>query len=101
MAHQATLNGNLTDDGGESCDCGFEWGLTIAYGNTTPTTSQITGDNFSQVITGLTSGTVYHFRAFATNSVGTSYGNDEAFNIPTPSTGKGVLNLLLSDDNQP
>ena len=25
-ADQATLNGTLDDDGGEACDCGFEWG---------------------------------------------------------------------------
>ncbi|GAI40931.1 unnamed protein product, partial [marine sediment metagenome] len=35
----STLNGALDDDGGEACNCGFEWGETIAYGNTTPTDS--------------------------------------------------------------
>jgi hypothetical protein len=97
----ATLNGNLTDDGGEACACGFQWGLTNAYGSTTPTTSQITGDNFSQTIMGLTLGTTYHFRAFATNSAGTSYGVDITFTTLTPSTGRGVLNLLLDEENQP
>lgn len=95
----ATLNGQLTDDGGEACTCGFEWGLTNAYGNTTPTTSQHTGDTFSQVISSLAPSTIYHFRAFATNSAGTSYGVDVIFNTPTP--GRGALFLLMSDDNQP
>ena len=76
---QATLNGTLVDDGGEACDCGFEWGETVAYGSTTPTQSRTTGQTFSQTIDGLLPNTTYHFRAFATNSAGTSYGADRTF----------------------
>jgi len=72
----ATPNGTLAGDGGEACTCGFEWGETIVYGNTTPTQSRTTGQTFSQTIGGLLPGSTYHFRAFATNSVGTSYGAD-------------------------
>jgi hypothetical protein len=79
LATQATLNGNLTDDGGEMCDCGFEWGLTPLYGNTTSTTPHNTGDNFAKTIIGLTPNTIYHFRTFATNSAGTSHGADATF----------------------
>jgi len=75
----ATLNGTLDDDGGEACDCGFEWGETVAYGNTTPTQSRTTGQTFAQTITGLDPVTTYHFRAFATNPRGTIYGADESF----------------------
>ena len=75
----ATLNGTLDDDGGEACDCGFEWGETDAYGNTTPTQSRTTGQTFAQQITGLEPGETYHFRAFATNSAGTGYGADRIF----------------------
>jgi len=80
-ASAATLNGTLNDDGGEPCDCGFEWGETIAYGNTTPTQSRRTGQTFAQTITGLDPNKTYHFRAFATNSVGTSYGADRTFSL--------------------
>lgn len=79
MMKQATLNGTLVDDGGEACNCGFEWGETTAYGNTTPTQSRTTGQTFAQGITGLLDGIVYHFRAFATNSAGTAYGADRTF----------------------
>jgi len=73
----ARLNGTLTDDGGVSpCECGFEWGKTTAYGNTTSTQSRTVGQSFSQVILGLDPDTTYHFRAFATNSIGTDYGAD-------------------------
>jgi len=75
----ATLNGTLVFDGGEATDCGFEWGLTTAYGETTPTQSRTTGQTFAQDITSLIPDTVYHFRAIATNSTGTGYGEDRVF----------------------
>jgi len=75
----ATINGTLDHDGGEPCDCGFEWGLDTGYGTTTPTESKTTCETFSQVIGGLYPGITYHFRAFATNSTGTVYGADRSF----------------------
>lgn len=81
---QATLNSILTDDGGELCDCYFEWGLTDAYGNTTPTESKTTGEILSQVISSLDPDTLYHFRAFATNGAGTAYGDDKTFVTESP-----------------
>jgi len=109
-ANASTPNGTLDDDGEEACDCGFEWGETIAYGNTTPTQSKVTGETFSQAISGLDPATTYHFRAFATNSAGTSYGADRTFttlgvasSVTTdPATGVGMvladLNGTLDDD---
>lgn len=35
--------------------------------------------NFTSSITGLNAGTIYHVRAYATNSAGTAYGNEIAF----------------------
>jgi len=75
----ATLNGTLDADGGEACDCGFEYGETTGYGSTTATQSKTTGETFSQEVRGLKGGTVYHFRAKATNSLGTDYGADRTF----------------------
>jgi len=75
----ATANGTLDNEGLEPCDCGFEWGETAAYGNTTPTEKKETGDSFSQLITGLLPNTTYLFRAFATNAAGTGYGADRTF----------------------
>ncbi|GAH88800.1 unnamed protein product, partial [marine sediment metagenome] len=75
----ATLNGTLDDDGGEFCDCGFEYGETTDYGTLTDTESKETGETFSQAISGLTAGGHYHFRAIATNSAGPSYGSDRQF----------------------
>jgi len=75
----ATLNGTLDDDIGEACECGFEWGLDTDYGTITPTESKTTDETFSQVIGRLVPNTVYHFRAFATNSFGTGHGDDMSF----------------------
>jgi len=75
----ATLNGTLDDDGGEACDCSFEYGETTGYGSTAATQSKTTGETFSQEVRGLLSGRVYHFRAIATNEAGTSYGADRTF----------------------
>jgi len=78
-AVSATPNGTLSSDGGEACECGFEWGLDTGYGTTTPLQSKTTGETFSQIIEGLQPGTTYHFRAFATNAAGTAYGDDRTF----------------------
>jgi len=91
---QATLNGTLIDDGGQACDCGFEWGETTAYGNTTPTESKTTGQTFSQVITGLSVSTLYYFRAIATNGAGTSYGEAQYFVTLSPRTTVAVKDTI-------
>lgn len=75
----ATLNGTLDNDGGEACSCGFEYGKTTEYGTTTATQSKTTGQTFSHEVRGLKPATVYHFRAVATNTEGTSYGDDRTF----------------------
>lgn len=91
---KATLNGTLDDDGGEACDCGFEWGETVAYGNTTATQSKTTGLTFAKTITGLDSAKTYHFRAFATNSVDTAYGEDRTFTTKTPVQPAASLDIM-------
>lgn len=75
------LSGTLVDDGGEVCTCGFQYGLTTAYGSVTGTQLLRTGQALSQTISGLLllTDTVYHYRAFATNTSGTAYGADSSF----------------------
>jgi len=92
-ASSVTLNGTLDDDGGfPDVLCGFEWGKTDAYGNTTPTEKKVTGETFSQTITGLSPNTVYHFRALADNK-GTAYGSDRTFRTK----GAGGMSLLFEE----
>ncbi|MBA7659507.1 hypothetical protein ES703_67488 [subsurface metagenome] len=93
-ATSATLKGTLVDDGGEACDCNFEWGETDAYehGATSPQ-SKTTGEDFSQAITGLLPNRTYHFRAKVTNSAGTGYGDDRAFK--TTALGSPIVDQLI------
>jgi len=77
---QATLNGQVVDDGGLTCDVRFEWGASAQYGLKTPWQGGFTsGMMFSATIYNLASGLLYHFRAVARNSKGISYGQDMSF----------------------
>ena len=79
-ASGATLNANITNTGGENNTVrGFEYGLTTAYGTATSTTDSYGTGAYTAVITGLSSETLYHYRAFSTNSAGTSSSTDQTF----------------------
>ena len=80
-AVSATLGGNVTDDGDDSVTArGVAWGV-----NSNPTISGNKTSNgrgtgeFSTTLSGLEKNTLYHYRAYATNSEGTSYGSDMTF----------------------
>jgi hypothetical protein len=75
----AVCGGNITSDAGQAIT---ERGVAYSNSNANPTTANskvadVTGGlgNFSVTLTGLTPGTFYYTRAYATNSGGTSYGN--------------------------
>jgi hypothetical protein len=79
----ATLNGTVNPNGA-STTYQFEYGLTTAYGSTSPGSPGSAGSGTAPVaestnLTGLTSNTTYHFRLNATNATGTSHGNDATF----------------------
>ncbi|MFC2110811.1 T9SS type A sorting domain-containing protein, partial [Bacteroidota bacterium] len=84
----ATSGGNITNDGGATVTArGLCWSTTtnpVATGNHTTDGSGI--GTFTSNITGLTAGTVYYVRAYATNSVGTAYGNELTFTTAIPIT---------------
>jgi uncharacterized protein (TIGR02145 family) len=81
------LNAGVTANG-LAATAYFEYGLTESYGNRiTPVPSRIKGYESVKItikLTGLTPLTTYHFRAVATNSAGTTTGEDEIF-ITLPS----------------
>jgi len=87
----ATLGGNPTsDNGGAITGRGVCVGTSVnpALGGTCFSTSGTTGV-FTVNATSLTASTLYHYRAYATNSVGTSYTTDDTFtttNIPSISS---------------
>ncbi|HUD44223.1 MAG TPA: hypothetical protein VMR41_01640, partial [Patescibacteria group bacterium] len=100
----ATGGGTINSNGGATVtQSGIVWSNTTS----SPTTSNYSGINtygyaiggpWSDVMTGLTAGTTYYVRAYATNSVGTAYGNYVSFTTTaappttytvTPSAGYG------------
>jgi hypothetical protein len=77
----AASGGNVTSSGGASVTArGVCWSTTVnpTTANTKTTDGGGTG-GFVSYITGLSPGTTYYVRAYATNSIGTVYGNSIAF----------------------
>lgn len=89
----ATGNGKVTSDGNAFVDArGIAWGLT-----SNPTIAGSHNGNssgtgtFSNLLTGLIPNTPYIARAYATNSVGTAYGNRYAFTTSSPMLPPSIL----------
>ncbi|MCF8297269.1 MAG: DUF1566 domain-containing protein [Saprospiraceae bacterium] len=94
----ATSGGNVTSDGGATVNAkGVCWSTTtnpVATGNHTTDGTGI--GTFTSSITGLTASTTYYVRAYATNSVGTAYGNELTFTTATPVTLPVVTTTAIS-----
>jgi hypothetical protein len=81
----AICGGNITNGGSsEITDRGICYSTSS---NPTINNNKVSSGNgtgsFNATMDGLTSGTTYHVRAYATNSSGTSYGNDVSFTTAT------------------
>jgi len=79
----ATIAGTVNANG-RPTTYHFESGTTTAYGARAPSPDAVAGSDstaraVSASLTGLLPGTVYHFRLVATNSRGTTAGNDMTF----------------------
>jgi len=94
----ATVGGDVTADGGAIVT---ERGIVYAT-TANPTTSNskitITGTTgtFTADLSGLNPNKTYHYRAYATNSIGTSYGSDQTFTTGSLSNNADLSNLTLS-----
>jgi hypothetical protein len=79
--NEATSGGNVTNDGGSSVIArGVCWGINPSPDLTDNFTSDGSGTGtFNSNMLGLTSFTTYYVRAYATNSGGTTYGNELTF----------------------
>ena len=77
----ATAGGNITVDGGATVTArGVCWGNSTGPTISNNKTTDGTGvGNFVSSLTALSPGTLYYIRAYATNSVGTAYGNEVTF----------------------
>ncbi len=94
------LLGSIDDTGGESISTrGFEYGLTESYGAATSESGVFNSGSYSFFAENLTCGSAYHFRAFATNGVGTAYGADETFTTPACSSDSTLYGIDGSGSN--
>lgn len=79
----ATLNGVANPNGLDSV-AWFEWGTNGNYANASPPRavgSGVAETNVSEMITGLTGGVGYFFRAVASNSMGKVHGRSRGFAV--------------------
>ncbi|HMK25883.1 MAG TPA: T9SS type A sorting domain-containing protein [Chitinophagaceae bacterium] len=76
---------------------GIEYSINSGFPDGTGTqvpASNLAGGNFSSTITGLAPNTRYYYKAYATNSIGTAYGTQQAFTctaLPVPMAGQPSL----------
>jgi hypothetical protein len=83
----ATLNGTVDPEGEAVTSCEFEYGAEITYGQTAPCVPA-PGAGTSSVavhadLSGLTPGTLYHYRLVVATATVTSQGADQTFIAPT------------------
>ena len=91
----ATSGGNITSDGGTTVTArGVCWNTT---GNPTIADSKTSdgagSGTFTSTMSGLTAGTTYYVRAYATNNAGTSYGVVVSFTTSTTNPGNTVTDI--------
>ena len=88
----ATALGSVTSNGGTTVTAsGFCWSSTnsnptLSDNNKLGTYTLSTDTTFYTNLSGLASSTTYYIRAYATNSVGTSYGSPVSFTTPSAIT---------------
>jgi hypothetical protein len=94
LAGVAYSGGNITSDGGSTVTArGICW--NTSSGPTVSNDKTIDGSglgSFLSEATGLTPGTLYYMRAYATNAVGTSYGDEYSF-----TTMSGIEDITIGD----
>jgi uncharacterized protein (TIGR02145 family) len=89
----ASSGGNITNDGGSAVTArGVCWSTNHAP--TIADSKNIYGTgagSFTSFINGLTPNTVFYLRAYATNTIGTSYGNELSFKTSVSDPDNGII----------
>lgn len=90
-------NGEVANDGNSAItQRGFCWSTSV---NPTTADSTVTSAGtlgvYSATMTGLSSSTTYHYRAYAINAVGTAYGADVTFNTTSSTATYGTRMAMI------
>jgi len=97
----ANCGGNISSDGGSSVTTrGVCWSTEQTPTKTNNVTIDGTGTgDFSSMVEGLTALTTYYIRAYATNNVGTAYGNEINFTTTPAITPQfNILKIILDKE---
>ena len=91
--YAASAGGTITSNGGSVITAsGICWSTTATPTiSNSKTTDGTTSGTFTSSITGLTAGTTYYVRAYATNAIGTSYGSVQSFTTLSTSSNNPML----------
>jgi hypothetical protein len=99
----ASSGGNISNDGGASIlSKGVCWSNTTSsptISNSKSIDGAGTGTYLSNIST-LSPGTTYYVRAYATNSVGTAYGNTVSFTTVVATIPQGIITTAISSITQ-
>lgn len=92
----AESGGNITSDGGAAITArGICWSTNQNPTITDSKTTNGTGTGtFTSILTGLLPVSTYYVRAYATNKVGTSYGEQKDFQTPPPNAPVLITNVI-------
>ena len=95
LSSSAIGGGNITSDGNADIIArGICWSTSQNPTLDSPHTTDSLGlGSFTSILTGLTPNTTYYVRAYATNSEGTAYGQEESFITPCE-----AINVTISGD---
>jgi len=105
-ATTATMGGNVTSDGGATVTAR---GVVYSADDATPTIGEakVTVDAngsgtgaFSESVAGLSGNTIYYMRAYATNSIGTTYGPVVSFTTSATVPGAPTIDSVSAGDGQ-
>jgi hypothetical protein len=109
-ANNATLNAAV-NPGAAATAAYFQYGTDTNYGFFSATNNLAATNatfSISNVVGGLSAGTLYHFRVVATNSFGMAFGTDQTFttvSVPTattlPATGVNAADAILNGSVNP
>jgi sugar lactone lactonase YvrE len=85
---KATVEGGVNPDE-TATEWQFQYGTDTSYGQTAPASPESAGNGSSEVpvsteLSGLTAGTIYHYRLVAIGANGTTYGSDQTFTTQAP-----------------
>ncbi|MBL7738520.1 MAG: fibronectin type III domain-containing protein [Chitinophagaceae bacterium] len=91
----ATTAGTITATGCTGVTAyGIEYSTTNGFANGSGTqvaSTNLSGGNYTSGLSGLTPGTVYYYKAYATNGGGTAYGAQQSFTTASPSLAATTL----------